>query len=314
MYNNHNNELLIKYENSKYKYKVPVPADFDLTQDELPELRKKISEYDNPSSIELVKYGGVAEQEEIEKIEKTINTINSFVTTLTLIITILFIVYVDYSIFSKKIDFNIFLEIIGILVLDGLIYFAGADLVYPVLCSIFLKYPEQVLKKKKKELENIRKQKLDILFEKWISKRKQLSDYDDAVKQYEFWNIITNEGYWRKLNGREFEQHIESLYKYSGFTTKLSHVGADGGIDIIVYKNNRKYAVQCKAHKEKISTSVVRDLYGVICANNFDGGYLVAISGATKPAEDFCGSLKSKKITIIDIEKILKVVSKKEQF
>lgn len=136
----------------------------------------------------------------------------------------------------------------------------------------------------------------------------RIKNYKTACKEYEWWQERKKKDFWYSLDGHAFEQEIAKLFKKDGFATKVSKVGADGGVDIIVSKNNKRYAVQCKAHTSKISEGVARDLYGVLHSRNFDGGYLVTLNGTSAKTKDFCKKNKDKPITIWTIEDILKRV------
>ena len=60
------------------------------------------------------------------------------------------------------------------------------------------------------------------------------------------------------------------------------------------------------SHKQKISESIARDLYGVLFAKGFDHGILATTNGASKNTIKFCNSLVEKPIKIIDVYDILK--------
>ena len=75
-----------------------------------------------------------------------------------------------------------------------------------------------------------------------------------------------------------------------GYQADVSPIGPDAGIDIILWKNGKKYAVQCKAHQSKVPQSVARDLTGTINnkKNPFDGGFLVCTTGVTSNTREWC--------------------------
>ncbi|NMC57327.1 MAG: restriction endonuclease, partial [Eubacteriaceae bacterium] len=121
-----------------------------------------------------------------------------------------------------------------------------------------------------------------------------LEEYEKAKEEHKWWQDYRNEERWRSMNGFEFEKEIEALFKRNGYNANLTKNGADGGIDIIMEKNKKKIAVQCKAYKGKVSESVVRDLYGVLHSYKFDSGFLVTLNGASKNAAEFCESKKDR--------------------
>ena len=82
------------------------------------------------------------------------------------------------------------------------------------------------------------------------------------------------------LNGmswQEFEMLVGEAYRRQGFDVKeIGGGGADGGIDLVLTKNGKTVLVQCKQWKAfKVGVKVVRELYGVMAAQNAKGGVVV---------------------------------------
>jgi restriction system protein len=64
--------------------------------------------------------------------------------------------------------------------------------------------------------------------------------------------------------------------------------GPDGGIDLVLRKDDAKCYVQCKQWKQtKVGVKPIRELYGVIAAGNAAGGFFVASGEYTSEARDF---------------------------
>lgn len=72
----------------------------------------------------------------------------------------------------------------------------------------------------------------------------------------------------REMSWQDFELLVGEAFKRKGFEVKENGGGgADGGIDLVLYKNGRKSIVQCKRWKSfSINVSLVRELYGVMTA------------------------------------------------
>lgn len=143
-------------------------------------------------------------------------------------------------------------------------------------------------------------------YDKYFVINNELNEYQLELKKYKDYCLRAEKEFWYSLDGHTFEQEIAKIFKKEGFETKVSKVGADGGVDIVISKNGKQYAVQCKAHTSKISESVVRDLYGVLHSRNFDGGYLVTLNGISSKTKEFCKKNKDKPIIIWTIYDILK--------
>lgn len=167
-----------------------------------------------------------------------------------------------------------------------------------------------------KEYENeknqiIEKYQLNISkrYEKYMKMKQEINNYNKKMYEYREYCKRIDEAFWYSLDGHTFEQEIAKLFKKDGYHASVSKVGADGGVDIVLTKNGKKYAVQCKAHSKKISEGVARDLYGVLHAKNYDGGYLVTLNGVSSKTYQFCKTRKDKPIIIWTIKTILKKYS-----
>lgn len=88
---------------------------------------------------------------------------------------------------------------------------------------------------------------------------------------------------------REFEMLIGEIFRQKGFTvTELGGSGADGGVDLVLKKNNETYFVQCKQWKAyKVGVQIIRELYGVMAAKGAVGGYVVTSGVFTDEAKSF---------------------------
>lgn len=137
-------------------------------------------------------------------------------------------------------------------------------------------------------------------------------EFDEEVEKIILF-YRNQKAFWYSLNGREFEEQITEMYTLLGYDAELSNKGADGGVDIVLHKNNKLIAVQCKAYKgHKVTLPIVRDLYGVLHSGGYDEGHIVTLEGLTKPATEFCQSIYDKKIKIITIDEIFQMVRVKE--
>ena len=105
----------------------------------------------------------------------------------------------------------------------------------------------------------------------------------------------------------EFEQLVGTLLRSKKLTAVVQKPGPDGGIDIVAHSNEPfiagKYVVQCKRYgpRNKVSVSVVRDLYGVVTDKRANKGILVTTSDFTKAAVDFAAE---KNLELINGEKL----------
>jgi restriction system protein len=98
----------------------------------------------------------------------------------------------------------------------------------------------------------------------------------------------------RNLSWRQFESIIGEGFRRRGFTVlENGGGGADGGVDLVLQRDGKKFYVQCKQWKaRKIGVKPVRELFGVISARDAEGGFFVASGAYTREARQFaneCG-------------------------
>jgi len=102
-----------------------------------------------------------------------------------------------------------------------------------------------------------------------------------------------------KLSWQDFEFLLSEWFKKQGYATEITGGGgADGGIDIKLYKDGKTSLVQCKHYKVwKVSVHVVREFFGIVTAENAAEGYIVTSGRFTKEAQLFA---QGKNIHLID--------------
>jgi len=131
----------------------------------------------------------------------------------------------------------------------------------------------------------------------------QYKDYRLQLSYYEYWQRKHSKDHWNKMTGHAFEQAVANLFRNIGFTAEVSNRGGDGGVDIILQKNSRRVAVQCKRYKSPVGPHVIRDLWGTMRYLGFDEGCIVTTTGFTKGVTSFA---EDKDIFLIDLQDILK--------
>lgn len=107
--------------------------------------------------------------------------------------------------------------------------------------------------------------------------------------------------YWYSLNGWEFEEKVAELFSDLGYRTKVTKGSGDGGVDIIMYKNNLKYIVQCKRYKgHKATPQEVRALWGVKDEFKADKVILVATDGVSQKSLEYINKRPDYQLLTID--------------
>lgn len=111
------------------------------------------------------------------------------------------------------------------------------------------------------------------------------------------------EAWWRSLNGRQFEQELTTLLRNRGFCAQRKGGSGDGGIDIEFEHQGKRIIVQCKALKNYVGPSTVRDLYGTLLHENANEAWLITTSNFYSGARAFAQGKPIRLITMRDILK-----------
>jgi len=114
----------------------------------------------------------------------------------------------------------------------------------------------------------------------------------------------------KSLDWKVFEALCAAYFKAKGHNAEVSKIGADGGIDILLYEriNTDKLlgVVQCKAWATKpVGVREVRELYGVMADIGCLLGVLITTSRFTEDARSFASG---KHISLMTVEKLLALI------
>ena len=96
-----------------------------------------------------------------------------------------------------------------------------------------------------------------------------------------------NKNWWFTLDGWEFEEEVARVFRLNGYEVKVTKKTGDGGADLIMYKDNYKYLVQCKHYSNEVPPEPLRALNGLRDDHGADRLILVASSGVTKAGKEF---------------------------
>ena len=126
----------------------------------------------------------------------------------------------------------------------------------------------------------------------------------DDSRAFVYWDTMQHYNYWNSLDGHSFERAVAALYRSLGFDAVVSKEGGDGGVDILLKKDDDDIVVQCKAHSKAVTPTVARDLYGTMVGNNYSKGIIVSKNGFTKGVYEF---VKGKNIELVDLDMLLRI-------
>ncbi len=243
--------------NKKKLNEKPLPSDYNLSANDLVNYQKYRADKEKIENENL----------ELQRKKDAAAETKTGIGVISFLIT-MFIVGMLFAFYCEKKDGNV--SIFGFIVLDiglSLVISFIAQYIYKENNIIFYQKPKQIYVS-------------GYLNDAAIA---NFNSYLNDLKLYEEYEKFTSEAYWNSLNGYEFENSVAELFKKIGYKSVRRTQGSyDGGIDILMEKDGKKYAVQCKHHSRSVGAEPLRALHGVL--DNFDEGIFVSLNGYTDHA------------------------------
>lgn len=108
-------------------------------------------------------------------------------------------------------------------------------------------------------------------------------------RQYKAWfSKYSRQDLLQRMPWEDFEKLVGAAFKFWGFKVQsMGGAKADGGIDLIVQKNGQRHMVQCKRYKNSVGVPIVREMFGVMVSEGFDGVYILTSGKFTKECFKF---------------------------
>ncbi len=105
------------------------------------------------------------------------------------------------------------------------------------------------------------------------------------TKNSKYWDEAQ---FWLGLSGLQFEQEVADVFRRNGFKAEVTPASGDGGVDIIMHKDNLKYIIQCKKYaNHPVTPQELRALWGVKDDFSADRILMVTTSTLTKMGKQF---------------------------
>lgn len=184
-------------------------------------------------------------------------------------------------------------------------YEEGSTLTVLLLLASIIIYPIVICKFFKKDYLNDTRCERNKYVDKNLENRIERFKKDFYV--YEDYCEKLNTSYWKNLSGYQFEHEVANLYKKQGYSATVTKATGDGGIDIILKKDNQKIAVQCKHHSSKVGPNDVRALIGSIALDSdYTSGIFVSLNGFTPTVAEEIKKSKIK-IELISLKDLLEL-------
>jgi Holliday junction resolvasome RuvABC ATP-dependent DNA helicase subunit len=106
----------------------------------------------------------------------------------------------------------------------------------------------------------------------------------------------------RAMSGVEFEHFIAEMFRQRGYSVELTASSGDHGIDVLLKKEGRTGAVQCKRWIGAVGEPVVRDFLGAMIGAGVTEGFITTTSTFTDQAWSFAGSHS---IKLLDLDSLV---------
>ena len=114
-----------------------------------------------------------------------------------------------------------------------------------------------------------------------------------------------NRNWWWTLDGWSFEEEVAEIFRLNGYLVEVTKKTGDGGVDLILWKDDEKTIVQCKHYTLPINVGFVRELNGVREDYRAQKVIMVASSGCTSQGYQF---IKNKPYyTILELDDIIEM-------
>lgn len=137
------------------------------------------------------------------------------------------------------------------------------------------------------------------------------ADYNtklEAIREKEKKSIDLNKkvGSLSELTPREFEEYLTELFKLLGYDKiTLTPQMNDKGIDILMEKNGKRYAVQCKRYKGIIGSPAIQSFLGAMQHAQVSHGFFVTTSTFSLEAEKMASQHP---IELVDATKLAQMI------
>ncbi|MBE0511303.1 MAG: restriction endonuclease [Gammaproteobacteria bacterium] len=117
---------------------------------------------------------------------------------------------------------------------------------------------------------------------------------------------VLNEPSWQ-----DFELLVGEAFRRQGFSVyEQGGGGADGGVDLTISKDGKRYLVQCKQWKtQQVGVKPVRELAGLVATHAAAGGVFVSSGGYTEEAKAFAAKARIKLLGGNELHRMIKGIS-----
>ena len=127
--------------------------------------------------------------------------------------------------------------------------------------------------------KNIQLMMLEDLFEVHNGYSDNYLESDNKNVKNDIDDVVSN------MDGFDFEKYAGNLLKANGFTkVEVTQCSSDFGVDIIAYKDDIKYAIQCKKYSSPVGIKAVQEVIGSKIMNDCHVAVVLTNNAFTKSA------------------------------
>lgn len=106
--------------------------------------------------------------------------------------------------------------------------------------------------------------------------------------------LVSNEiiePYVLHTNGYEFEDYIANTLREDGWETRLTKKSGDQGLDVFVYDENYKVALQCKRYSYPVGNSAIQEIHAAADFIGASHAVVITTSTYTSSAKELAEAL-----------------------
>ena len=118
-----------------------------------------------------------------------------------------------------------------------------------------------------------------------------------------------------KPEWKRFEEVVSDYYRQIGYRSKVTRMGADGGVDVLLFEDDDESPVkliQCKSWSKKVGVNAVRELYGVMAADGVSEGIFATTSSYTNEAREWVNGKNMELLSGNDLVRMFNALSEEQ--
>lgn len=113
-----------------------------------------------------------------------------------------------------------------------------------------------------------------------------------------------------EIEWRDMERIVAEIFSGLGFNVELTPSGRDGGKDVVVYSEGKKYLIEIKHWKlpNRVGTDYMQHFLEVVVSEHGDGGLYLSTSGYRKNAFNRLKVITNKPVKFQSVPKLMTLV------